>query len=80
MTNIEKYNNIFSQVLDLKEDSELLKINREWDSITHMTLVIQLENEFNLRMDHEDIMEFSSYNKGLEILSFKYNILFSNYQ
>ena len=40
----------------------------EWDSIGHMNLMGMLEDEFNITMDMEDIIDFSSYRKGIELL------------
>ena len=39
-----------------------------------MTLIGELEKTFNISMETDDIIDFSSYNKGLEILKKKYNI------
>jgi acyl carrier protein len=44
-----------------------------WDSIGHMSLVAELEEVFEISMDIDDIIEFSSYNKGIEIL-LKYEV------
>ena len=45
----------------------------EWDSIGHMTLISELENEFKISIDTDDIVDFSSFKKGQEILS-KYKV------
>ena len=52
---------------DFKED---LKYNEipEWDSIGHMTLMSGLEEAFKISMETDDIVDFSSYKKGKEIL------------
>tara|TARA_B110000444_G_C18727934_1_gene541828 strand:- start:555 stop:794 length:240 start_codon:yes stop_codon:yes gene_type:complete len=77
MNNIEKYRNTFAESLsinlkDLKED---LKYNDipEWDSIGHMTLMSNLEDIFEINIETDDIVDFSSYKKGLEILQ-KYKV------
>lgn len=77
MSNIEKYRNTFVESLsinlkDLKED---LKYNDipEWDSIGHMTLISNLEDAFEINIETDDIVDFSSYKKGLEILK-KYKV------
>ena len=44
----------------------------EWDSVGHMTLVSAIEEAFDIMMDTEDIIDFSSYEKGKEILSNNY--------
>ena len=77
MSNIEKYKNTFVESLsinlkDLKED---LKYNDipEWDSIGHMTLISNLEDTFEINIETDDIVDFSSYKKGIEILK-KYKV------
>ena len=48
---------------------------QEWDSIGHMALIAELEDAFEISMDMDDIIEFSSYEKG-KIIMEKYNIKF----
>ena len=52
-----------------------LKYNEipEWDSIGHMTLMSGLEEGFSISIETDDIVDFSSYKKGVEILK-KYKI------
>ena len=77
MSNKEKYQEIFikSLSIDNKKFSENLKYNEipEWDSIAHMTLISGIEEGFNITMETDDIIDFSSYNKGIEILT-KYKV------
>ena len=80
MSNLKKYKETFIDSLSIKKDefNEKLKYNEipEWDSIGHMTLVSNLESEFNISIDIDDILDYSSYKKGIEILE-KYKIDFS---
>ena len=48
----------------------------ECDSIAHMTLVAALEEEFKITMETDDIIDFSSFKKGIEILK-KYKVTIS---
>ena len=57
---------------DITEDLEFNSIE-EWDSIGHMGLIAALEEEFNISFETDDIVEFSSYKKGIEILK-KYQV------
>ena len=41
---------------------------QEWDSIGHMGLIAELEDAFEISMEMDDIIDFSSYLKGIEIL------------
>ena len=47
----------------------------EWDSIGHMTLMSNLEEAFKVTLETDDIVDFSSFKKGKEILN-KYKINF----
>lgn len=68
----EKYKNAFVESLSLndKTNIEKLEYNQipEWDSIGHMTLIADLEEKFDISFDTDDIVNFSSYKKGKEIL------------
>ena len=46
----------------------------EWDSVGHMGMIAEIEETFDIMMETDDIIDFGSYTKGIEILS-KYNIL-----
>mgnify|MGYP001395116184 CR=1 FL=1 len=75
--NSEKYKKIFIESLGIETSSfnEKLKYNDipEWDSIGHMTLISELEEGFSISIETDDVVDFSSYKKGKEILS-KYKI------
>jgi acyl carrier protein len=77
MNNKEKYQSIFIESLSINKDSfsEDTKYNEipEWDSIGHMTLMSGLEDGFSISIETDDIVDFSSYKKGIEILK-KYKI------
>ena len=77
MKNKDKYIEIFikSLSLDKKKFSEKLKYNDipEWDSIGHMTLMSGLEDGFNISLETDDIIDFSSFKQGIQILK-KYKI------
>lgn len=76
MTNKIKYNNIFMKSFSVNESSlDSLEYNSipEWDSIGHMGLMTELEDVFEIEMEMDDIVDFSSYKRGIEILS-KHNI------
>lgn len=78
MTNLEKYNNAFCGTLQITE-GQLSGLKYQgvklWDSVGHMTLIAALEEAFDIMMDTDDIIDLSSYEKGMEILK-KYNVTF----
>jgi acyl carrier protein len=71
------YEGIFKKSLNISDDklSDGLKYNEieEWDSIGHMSLVSALEEEYKISFETDDIIDFSSFKKGIEILK-KYQI------
>ena len=79
MSNDQTYQEIFIQSLSIDKDkfNNQIKYNDipEWDSIGHMTLMSALEEKFNIALETDDIVDFSSYIKGKEILK-KYKINF----
>ena len=79
MSNLEKYKSAFINSLSLSKNVNLEKLEyqsiTEWDSIGHMTLMSELENVFNISIDTDDIVDFSSFKKGQDILK-KYKITF----
>ncbi len=76
MENLEKYNEVFitnfqvtfDQLPELKYQSV-----SAWDSVGHMGLIAAMEESFDIMLDTEDIIDFSSYEYGKRILE-KYNI------
>lgn len=72
MTNKDKYNNIFIEVfgVDSSELNENFGKNTvsSWDSVHQLNLVNLAEDAFDIMLDPEQIMEFTSYPKGIEIL------------
>lgn len=79
MTNLEKYNEAMCKALEITVDKlEGLKYQQieTWDSVGHMTLVSNIEDAFEIMMETDDIIDFSSYEKGKEILSANYGIQF----
>lgn len=72
MTNLEKYNNAFTETFEITAD-QLPGLKYQdipaWDSVGHMSLVAALEDAFDIMMDTDDIIDLSSYEKGKEILA-----------
>ena len=77
MSNYQKYKKVFCEAFEIKEDIlkdlEYQSIT-QWDSIGHMTMIGLLEDEFDIMMEMDDIIDFSSFKKGIETLA-KYKIL-----
>ena len=78
MNNSEKYKKVFSKTFEIKSNfDENLEYNsiEAWDSIGHMNLISALEEDFKISFETDDIVDFSSFKKGKEILK-KYKISF----
>jgi acyl carrier protein len=76
MTNSERYDKIMRESLRVKQE-ELPGLKYRgipaWDSIGHMDLMSAMEEAFGISMDTADVLDFSSYEKGKEILA-KYGV------
>lgn len=76
MTNMEKYKQAFVEGLEIGEEgleSLVYEGIAEWDSVGHMNLIACLEDAFDIMMETDDIIEFSSFKKGIEIME-KYKV------
>lgn len=45
----------------------------QWDSVAHMQLVAEIEDEFDIMIDTDDVIDMSSYKVALHILA-KYGV------
>ncbi len=77
MSNQEKYNKVFMETLDV-EVEQLNNLAYQdvpaWDSVGHMGLISELEDTFDIQFETDDIVDFNSYEKGIEILK-KYGVV-----
>ena len=80
MSTLERYKKVFIEALSISPDTftEEIKYNdvAEWDSIGHLTLMSALEEEFKITLETDDIIDFSSFKKGIELLQSKYEVTF----
>ena len=79
MTNSEKYTQAFVNAFGVDaEQAKTLKYQDipAWDSVGHMGLVAQLEEQFGIMMEPDDIVDLNSFEKGKEMLASKYGIDF----
>lgn len=75
--NLKKYKTAFKETFELKESDDIDNLEYQsidsWDSIGHMTLMSALETAFSITLETDDIIDFSSFKKGKEILK-KYKV------
>jgi acyl carrier protein len=73
MSNLDKYNEIFCEVFTVNQEALHDEFSKEsvekWDSVLQLSLVTHIEDAFDIMFEPEDIMDFTSYKKGKEILS-----------
>lgn len=79
MNNLKKYNNVFCRVLNVDEsvlnEKFTFKNVPQWDSVAHLSLISELEDEFDVLFESEDILHYGSYDNGKRILE-KYGVTF----
>ena len=76
MSNFIKYEKLFSESFQYSGDVLELEYQciNEWDSVGHMQLIAAIEDCFNIELYVDDIIDFSSFKKGIVILA-KYNVV-----
>jgi len=77
MNNLKKLNNTFCEVFSCEESALGIGFDKcsvdGWDSVHQLSLTSSIEDEFDIMLDPEDILEFTSYEKAKNILT-KYKI------
>lgn len=77
MSNSQKYDNVFIKTFSLSKEKlkKDIKYNsiKQWDSVGHMSMIANLEEAFDIVFEMDDIIDFSSYKTGKEILK-KYKV------
>lgn len=76
-TELENYKKVFARVFDLGQDVDIENLEYqgidEWDSVGHMALIANLETEFSIELDVDDVIDFSSFKVGAALMG-KYGI------
>lgn len=77
--NEEKLRKIFAEALGIDEtqvtDDLAYNTIPEWDSIAHMALIAEIDDQFDTMLDTDDVLDMSTFAKAKEILK-KYEIDF----
>lgn len=72
MDNLRKYRRCFCEVFSLETDFDVNTVEMgstpDWDSVGHMELITEIEDKFEMIFETEDILRFTSYAKGIEVL------------
>ena len=80
MNKREIYTHIFMDIFNVEEsaldETFTFKDVAVWNSLTHLTLISELEVAFDIMFETEDILHFGGYENGKKILSSKYGVSF----
>jgi len=73
MENHDKLRQTFSRSLNIPLETVTPELAynsiREWDSVAHMALVVEIESAFEVMFDTDDIIDMSTVTKAVEILT-----------
>lgn len=73
MTNLEKMNSIFCEVFSVEVSALGAGFDNKniegWDSVRQLSLTSAVEDEFDIMLDPEDILNFTSYDNAKAILA-----------
>lgn len=74
----DRFDSVFRTGLGLDEAMDVRTTSygetQEWDSIAHMQLVAELEREFGIMIETEDVIAMSDYAITRDILRTKYDV------
>lgn len=73
MTNKEKILRVLKSVLNQKDVNETTsQFNTDqWDSLKHLTLIVELEREFDIEFEPNEIEEMTDFNRIEEYIKGK---------
>ena len=63
-----QFTEIFGISADIVVDSLEYASIPQWDSVAHMSLIVGLEDEFDIMIDIDDVIDMSSFKKAKEIV------------
>jgi len=73
MSNLERLKRAFAGGLGIPSDSPFESLRyreiKQWDSVAHLQLVMEIENAFGIMLATEDVIDMSSFQKAQEILA-----------
>ena len=75
--NKTRYREVFQSVFEVGDEpiasNPSYQSIESWDSVGHMAFMAALEDEFQIELDIDDIIDFSSFDTGIVLLA-KYGI------
>lgn len=80
MSKKKAYSGVFKEIFNVDESALNEEFNFSdvgaWDSLTHLSLITALEDEFEVMFETDDILHFIGYINGMKILE-KYGVDFT---
>lgn len=71
---LERLKEIFKDVLKVDVDENSTSDNTDcWDSLSHISLIVSIESEFDVKFTMSEIAQMTSFNKIYELLGEKAN-------
>ncbi|MCP5005857.1 MAG: acyl carrier protein [Planctomycetes bacterium] len=68
----QKLRETFVEALDIKEENVIDSLEYgtilEWDSIGHMKLIYEIETDFDIMIDTDDVIAMSTFGKAKDIV------------
>tara|TARA_B100000575_G_C23132086_1_gene656863 strand:- start:895 stop:1119 length:225 start_codon:yes stop_codon:yes gene_type:complete len=68
----ERIRNVFASCLGVPEDVITDELEYatipQWDSVAHMTVIVGLEDEFDIMIETDDVIDMSTVTKAYEIV------------
>ena len=72
----DKINDIIKNIFKVNNEDVLKDLGiydvDNWDSLSHMSLIVEIENNFNIELSGDEISEMISFGKIREILNSKF--------
>lgn len=71
MSNREKLSEVFVSTFGIAEaevPGAAFKVTKQWDSVGHVNLMSAIEEAFDISLEPDDILDFTSFDVGVSIL------------
>tara|TARA_Y100001958_G_C20830828_1_gene281676 strand:- start:97 stop:327 length:231 start_codon:yes stop_codon:yes gene_type:complete len=66
----DKLRRIFAETLEVSEDIIVPTLEYasipEWDSVAHMAIIAEMEDEFDIMIDTEDVIDMSTFQIAID--------------
>ena len=68
---ISKLENVFKEVMEIDYFEKSFNMNNvdRWDSLKHISLIMEIEKDFNIQFRHNDIISMTSVDIIVDIIS-----------